>query len=76
MNLDELIRIAMNFYYTHTLISIGVLVGVGILLIIKPKPVLKTIGVLAVLVIAAYILYLLYDALFSGMTGKKKLLRF
>ena len=73
MDLNELIRIITNFYHAHTGVAICLLVGLGILMIVKPKPVLKTLGVIAGLIVAAYILYLLYDALFSGMTGKKEL---
>ena len=74
MTVDDLTRIVMNFYHTHTIAAICVLAGLGILLLIKPKPVLKTIGVLVALCVVGYILYLLFDALFSGISGKKTII--
>jgi hypothetical protein len=74
MELSELARIAVNFYYAH---KMWVLIGVGVLVVltlIKPKPMLKTLGILVGIALAVYIVMLIWDMTFSGVALKEKMI--
>ena len=74
MNLDNIFRIVSNFYYTHTYVAIGILAALAILTLWKPKKVLKTVFFIILGIAAAYILYLVGSAVWSGITGKEQML--
>lgn len=74
MDLNGLARIAANFYYSHTLV---VIVGAAVLLIlvlVKPKPMLKALAILVGAAVAVYIVTLIADMTFSGVGLKEKMI--
>jgi hypothetical protein len=74
MDLDHLAQIAANFYYAH---KMGVIIGAAaliILILLKPKPMLKTIGLLLAIAVAVYIVMLIIDVIFSGVEVKEKMI--
>ncbi len=74
MDLDHLANVVVSFYYAH---RIGVIIGVVVLIILillKPKPMLKAIGILLALAAAVYIVSLIFDVTFTGMDAKEKMI--
>ena len=74
MELSELARVAVNFYYAH---KMWVLIGFGVLIVltlIKPKPMLKSIGILVGIAVAVYIVMLIWEMTFSGVELKEKMI--
>ncbi len=74
MDLNELSRIAVNFYYDYKLF---VIIGAGVLLVLillKPKPMLKSIGILLGIAVAVYIVILIGGMVFSGVELKEKMI--
>ncbi|MBS3759801.1 MAG: hypothetical protein KGY61_14180 [Desulfobacterales bacterium] len=74
MDLDELIRIANNFYYTHTYVAIGVIAALAIITFLKPKQTVKAVLILIGIIAAGYILFLISEALWSGFSDKSQML--
>ena len=74
MDLDELVRIAVNFYYAHKWVVIIGAVILIVMILLKPKPTLKALGILVVLAVAVYIVSLIFDVTFTGMDSKEKMI--
>jgi xanthine/uracil permease len=74
MDLNELSRLAVNFYYDYKLfVIIGTLILV-VLILLKPKPMLKSIGILIGIAAAVYIVILIGEMIFSGVELKEKMI--
>jgi hypothetical protein len=74
MDLHELTQLAVNFYYDYKWV---VIIGAAILLllvILKPKPMLKSIGILVGIAVAIYIVMLIGDMIFSGVEVKEQMI--
>ena len=74
MDLSELARLAVNFYYDYKMVVIIGAVVLVVLILIKPKPMLKTLGILAAIAVAVYIVILIGDMIFSGVGLKEKMI--
>ena len=74
MDLNNLFRMANNFYYTYPYVVYGIIAALAILTLWKPKKVLKGAFFLLLGIAAAYILYLVGHAVWAGFTGKGHML--
>ncbi|MGD8366955.1 MAG: hypothetical protein PVG78_04875 [Desulfobacterales bacterium] len=74
MDLQELSRLAVNFYYDYKLFVIIGAVILIILILLKPKPMLKSIAILVGIAVAVYIVSLIGQMLFSGVELKEKMI--
>jgi hypothetical protein len=74
MDLDRIFVWAGNFYHGYPYLTIGIAVGFALVLFLRPKQTVKTLFVLLLVAAAAYILYLIGDAMFSGIAGKKQMI--
>ncbi len=74
MDVDKLFLLANNFFYTHTYFSIGIIAAFVIVLFLWPKPTIKYLLILSALLVAAYILYQIGEAVVTGVGNKKKIL--
>ncbi|MBS3754869.1 MAG: hypothetical protein KGY56_04140 [Desulfobacterales bacterium] len=73
MNIDNLIHLAGSFFHTHTYIAIAILAALAIITYLRPKLILKIIIAIVAAVVIGYILYLLWQALTSGISGKQEM---
>lgn len=73
MNIDNLIHLAGSFFHTHTYIAIAILAALVIITCLRPKLILKSLLAIAAAVVIGYILYLLWQALTSGISGKEEM---
>lgn len=74
MDVDNLLRIVNNFFYTHTYVAIGIIAALAIITFLKPKQTIKTVLILLGIIAASYILYLISGALWSGFSDKSQML--
>jgi len=73
MDLEELIRIGNNFYYDYPYIIIIFAAVLLVFLYLKPKQFLKLIIALLVLGAVFYILFMIGEAMFAGISQKGKI---
>lgn len=73
MDLEELIHIGQNFYYDQPIITLVCVAVLLILLCLRPKQFLKLMIALLILGAVFYILYLIGEATFTGVTQKGKI---
>ena len=74
MDFEDLFHHLANFYYGHTVVAIGVMVVVGLLIVFRPKAMLKTVGLLLALAVAVYFFTLFMDMAGSGRSQKKEMI--
>ncbi len=74
MNVDNLLRLANNFFYTHTYIVIAVAAALIIITCLWPKQTLKFILILLAVIVAANVIYYLGQAIMTGVSGKERML--
>ena len=74
MDLQELSQLAVNFYYDYKLFVIIGTVILVVLIILKPKPMLKSIGILIGIAVVVYIVILIGEMIFSGVEIKEKMI--
>jgi hypothetical protein len=74
MDLGNILRLANNFIHTHTLIAIGIVIGIIIIAWLKPKETSKFLLVILGLLVVGYILYYLVGATKSGISGKEHMI--
>ncbi|MFO8048078.1 MAG: hypothetical protein R6U29_03500, partial [Desulfosudaceae bacterium] len=74
MDLNEALRLANNFFYTHTYLAIGIVVALVIITCWRPKQVLKILLTILAAAVIGYFLYYLGQAMLSGMSGKENLI--
>jgi len=73
MDLEELIRIGNNFYYDYPYIIIIFIAVLLVFLYLKPKQFLKLMIMLLVLGAVFYILSMIGEATFTGVSQKEKI---
>ena len=73
MTPDELIAYAIDFFYAHPPVAIGIIVFLCILAYFRPKPLLRTAVILLVLGGIFYGLTLIGDLTSTGVSQKKKM---
>jgi uncharacterized protein with HEPN domain len=73
MDLDELIRVATNFYYDQPYIIIILIAVLLILLYLKPKQFFELMVMLFILGAVFYMLSLIGEATFTGLSQKEKI---
>ena len=67
MNLDYFITIGRNFFYTHTIIAVSIIVAIAIFACFKPKAMLK-LGIFGLVMgVLFYIISLLGGTLSTGV---------
>lgn len=74
MDIDQISRFALDFYYGHKIVVIVAAVVLVIMVLLKPKAMLKTLAIIAALVVAIYIVTLIGDMIFSGVGLKEKMI--
>ncbi|MFP3980420.1 MAG: hypothetical protein ACLFUY_03420 [Desulfobacterales bacterium] len=74
MDIDKLIHLAGTFFHTHTYIAIGILAALAVITWLRPKMILKSILAIIAAVVVGYILYLLWQALMAGISGKEHMI--
>ena len=74
MDLNNILRLINNFFHMHPLIALGIVIGLALILWLKPKEAGKVLLLILAVALAAYILYYLGHATLSGMSGKEKML--
>ncbi len=72
MGIDNLIVHLSDFYYNHTVIAIALAVCLVLLVIFRPKAMLKTAGMIITLAVVAYIMSLAIDVAGSGRSQKEE----
>ncbi|MFO7559393.1 MAG: hypothetical protein R6X10_11240 [Desulfobacterales bacterium] len=73
MDLEELIHIGQNFYYDQPIITLVCVAVLIIFLCLRPKQFLKLMIALLILGAVFYVLYLIGEATFTGVTQKGKI---
>ena len=73
MNIDNLIHLAGSFFHTHTYIAIAILAALAVITYLRPKLILKIILAIVAAAVIGYILYLLWQTLSSGISGKQEM---
>jgi len=74
MDLNDIINFLRNFIFYHPYISIGIATGLGILIYIKPKEILKLILIFLGICAVGYILYYIWGAFQSGYLHKGEMI--
>ncbi len=74
MNIEEIIDFCHRFIFFHPFIAMGIAAGLGILIYIKPKEVLKVIFTFLAIAAVCYIIYFLWGATQSGYFQKNELI--
>ena len=72
MNMENLIIYLSDFYYRHTTVAIGLGVVLALLIVFRPKAMLKTAGMIVALAVVAYLLSLAIDMAGSGRSQKER----
>ena len=74
MDIESLVSRLTDFYYSHTIVAIGLAVILLLLVCFRPKAMLKTAGLLLVLAVAVYFFTLFIDMAGSGRSQKKEMI--
>ncbi len=74
MDVYEITDFLNRFIFFHPFISMGIAAGLGILVYIKPKEVLKLILIFLGICVVGYVLYYIWGATQSGFLQKDKLI--
>jgi hypothetical protein len=74
MDIESLVSRLTDFYYSHTVVAIGLAVVVLLLVCFRPKAMLKTAGLLLALAVAVYFFTLFIDMAGSGRSQKKEMI--
>ena len=74
MHLDSLFSWAGGFYAAHPYWTIGIAAALLLLIFLRPKQVLKTLIILLLVAVAAYVLYLIGQAVLAGIAGKQQMI--
>jgi CHASE2 domain-containing sensor protein len=74
MDINNLMRLANNFFQTHTLLVIAGAAALIIIICLKPKTAFKFLLVVLGVAVAGYLLYYIGGAALSGMAGKKQMI--
>ncbi len=74
MNLNNIFRLANNFFYAHTWLTIGIVAGILLIVWWRPKQTLKIMLVILAAGVVGYVLYYLGQATLSGMGGKEQMI--
>ncbi len=72
MDIDYLIAHIREFFFGHSVIAIVIAVVIALLVIFRPKAMLKTAGMIMTLAVAAYLLSNTIDMADSGRSLKEK----
>ncbi len=75
MDLENLVSRLSDFYYSHTVVAIGLGVVLLLLICFRPKAMLKTAGLLLALAVAVYFFTLFIDMAGSGRSQKKEMIQ-
>lgn len=74
MDVNGIINFFHRFIVFHPFIAMGIAAGLGILIYIKPKEILKVIFISMAIAAVCYILYCLLGATESGYFQKTKMI--
>jgi hypothetical protein len=74
MDLDEIINSIYTFIVYQPLISMGIAAGLGILICIKPKEVLRLILIFLGICAVGYVLYYIWGAFQAGYLHKEEMI--
>jgi len=74
MDLDSLFDWAAHFYAAHPYWAIGIAAALALLIFLRPKQVFKTLFILLLVAVAAYVLYLIGQAVLAGIAGKQQMI--
>ncbi|MBU0480712.1 MAG: hypothetical protein KKG47_06405 [Proteobacteria bacterium] len=74
MDMDNLIILFKNIYYRHTWLVMAVVAGLAVSMYVKPKAVLKTVGVLLAAALILYTFSALGKSSSTGMSNKKQMI--
>lgn len=74
MHLDSLISWAGGFYAAHPYWAIGIVAALLLLIFLRPKQILKILFFLILMAVAAYVLYLIGQAVLAGIAGKQQMI--
>ena len=74
MDFAGLISMGLNFFHTHKLVAIIIVVVLCILLYLKPKATFKMLAMLLVAAVILYILSLIGGLTFTGISQKREII--
>ncbi|MBL0712619.1 MAG: hypothetical protein JJV98_02855 [Desulfosarcina sp.] len=74
MDFEGLLTHLTDFYYSHTIIAIGLAVVLVLLICFRPKAMVKLAGILLVFAVAIYFFTLFMDMAGSGRSQKKEMI--
>ncbi len=74
MDLETIWQVVNNFVYGHPYVAIAIAAVIVIGACLRPKKMLKFVLVILAVLVAAYMIYHLGQAMLSGMTGKEQMI--
>ena len=74
MHLNSLLNWAAYFYAAHPYWAIGIAAAFVLVIFLRPKEVLKILFILLLVAVAAYVLYLIGQAVLTGIAGKQQMI--
>ena len=73
MTPEEMIRLAKNFYYSHTYVALALAAGSAAFLYFRPKAALKTFGAIFIFLLAIYSFSILGKSSDKAMRKEKEM---
>jgi len=74
MDFENLLTRLTSFYYGHTIVAIALAVVLLLLIVFRPKAMLKTAGIVLALAVAVYLFTLFIDTAGTGRSHKKEMI--
>jgi len=74
MTLETLVTYLRSFYYNHTIAAIAVGAAIILLVCLRPKAMLKVVGLILAFLVVAYLSSLAIDMAGSGRAPKRDMI--